>query len=155
MEEIKLDKLGDVLDRHDRATSSLIPLLQEAQDVYGWLPQPVIDRIAEYLNCPSSTVYGVVTFYAQFYLERQGEHKIKICRGTACHVRGSARIMSAVKRKLGVEPGETTRDYKFTLERVACLGSCALAPVVVVDGKVYGQTTPEKVKRIIEGLGGK
>lgn len=150
--DLDLDRLEGVLAAHDRTTSSLIPILQDAQDAFGWLPQPVIDRIAEHLNLPASTVYGVVTFYAQFYLTRQGEHKIKVCCGTACHVRGSANIISAVRRKFGIEPGETTPDYKFTLERVACIGSCALAPVVVVDGKVYGQTTPEKVKRTIESL---
>ena len=152
MEDTRLDRLQDVLGRHDRARSSLIPLLQEAQDACGWLPQEVIERIAEYLNIPASTVYGVTTFYSQFHLTRQGKHNVKICRGTACHVRGSARIMSAVRRKLGIAPGETTPDYGFTLERVACFGSCALAPIVVADGKVHGRMTPEKTLKLVDDL---
>ncbi len=152
MEDIDLDRLEGVLGGHERAANSLIPLLQGAQEVYGWLPQPVIDRVAEHLNLPASTVYGVVTFYAQFYLAPQGRHNVRVCQGTACHVKGSSDIIAALKRKLGIEPGQTTDDLSLTLERVACVGSCALAPVVVVDGRVYGQTTPNKTLRLVDGL---
>ena len=130
----------------------LIPILQKVQAEIGYLPPEAMAEIAEFTGVPESRVYGVASFYAQFYLERQGRHRIKVCRGTACHVRGSARIMSALGEKLGIGPGETTPDYAFTLERVACFGSCALAPVVVVDDRVYGRMTPEKAVGIIEEL---
>jgi NADH-quinone oxidoreductase subunit E len=107
---------------------------------------------ANFLNIPQSSVYGVVTFYAQFYLTRQGKHRVKVCQGTACHVRGGKRIMHAVKKKLGVGPGQTTEDYKFSLEQVACFGSCALAPVMVLNGKVHGKMTPQKAEKLLEGL---
>ncbi len=153
MEDIDLGKLEGVLGAHDRAVSSLIPLLQDAQDVHGWLPQPVIDRVAEHLNLPASTVYGVVTFYAQFYLAPQGRHNVRVCQGTACHVKGSSNIIAALKRELGIEPGQTTDDLSLSLERVACVGSCALAPVVVVDGEVHGRMTLEKTLKVVKGLG--
>ena len=130
----------------------LIPILQRVQAELGYLPGEAMAEIARFTGVPESRVYGVASFYAQFYLERQGRHKIKVCRGTACHVRGSARIMSALGEKLGIAPGETTPDYRFTLERVACFGSCALAPVVVVDDKVYGRMTPEKAVKLLDGF---
>ena len=98
-----------------------------------------------------SEVYGVASFYAQFRFRRQGEHTIKICQGTACHVQGGRRILEAVERELGIKPGGTTDDYKFGLERVACFGSCALAPVMVVDKTVYGRVTTVKAKKILAG----
>ena len=145
------EKLAPVLEKHPKDRQSLIPLLQDVQDELGYLPPEAMKEIARYLNLPESAVYGVVTFYAQFYLTRQGRHRVKVCQGTACHVRGGRRVLDAVRRKLGVEPGETTPDYEFSLERVACFGSCALAPVMVVDGRVYGKLTPSRAVRIIEG----
>lgn len=147
-----LEKLETVLRGHPKSPSSLIPILQEAQAAHGWLPREVLLRVAEHLRLPPSTVYGVATFYAQFYLARQGRHNVKVCGGTACHVRGSAKIMSSVRKRLGIEPGQTTPDFNFTLERVACFGSCALAPVVVLDGKVHARMTPEKALKFIENL---
>ena len=135
-----------------RDPSGLIPALQAVQEKVGYLPPVAFKKVARHFNVPESTVYGVVTFYAQFYLTRQGKHKIKVCRGTACHVRASGRIMSAVRRRLGIRPGETTPDYGFSLERVACFGSCALAPVVVVDGRVHGRMTPEKTLKLIKSV---
>lgn len=132
--------------------SDLIPLLQRLQDVYGYLPPKVLKEVCGRTGISPSQMYGVITFYAQFHLTRQGKHRIKVCRGTACHVRGSGRIMEAVKKKLGIRPGQTTPDYKFSLERVACFGSCALAPVMVVNGKVYGRMSPQKAERILESL---
>jgi NADH-quinone oxidoreductase subunit E len=109
-------------------------------------------RIARFLNIGESAVYGVVTFYAQFYLTPQGRHKIKVCQGTACHVRGSDKIIAALEEKLGIRTGETTPDRKFSLERVACFGSCALAPVLVIDEKVYGNVTPEQALQTVEDI---
>ena len=146
------EKVAQVLEKHPRDRSSLIPLLQDVQDELGYLPPEAMEEVARHLNLPEGAVYGVVTFYAQFYLTPQGRHRVKVCLGTACHVRGGRRIMDAVRRRLGIEPGETTPDYEFSLERVACFGSCALAPVMVVDGKVYGKLTPRRATKIIEGL---
>jgi len=148
-----MDKeLSDVFGRYEGKREELIPVLQDVQGTLGYLPAEARTAIAKFLNVPESVVYGVATFYAQFYLTRQGEHKIKVCRGTACHVRGGRRIMHAVQRKLGIKPGETTPDYEFSLERVACFGSCALAPVVVVDGKVHGRMTTQKTEQILKEM---
>ena len=105
---------------------------------------------ARFLNTPESAVYGVVTFYAQFHLTRQGTHEVRVCQGTACHVRNSDEVLAAVERTLGIEPGGTTDDSLFHLERVACFGSCALAPVMVVDEEVHGNVTPEQAVEILE-----
>ena len=130
----------------------LIPILQKVQDELGYLPAHAMKEIAEFTGIPESRVYGVASFYAQFYLERQGRHRVKVCCGTACHVRGSSRIMSALEEKLGVGAGETTPDYEFTLERVACFGSCALAPMIEVDEKIYGRMAPKKALKAVEEL---
>ena len=147
-----LTKLDAVLSKHGKARQSLIPILQGAQAIYGYLPPEVLARVAGALNLPASTVYGVATFYAQFYLTRQGRHNVRVCRGTACHVRGSAEIMSALERHLGVPAGGTTKDYRVPLDRVACVGSCALAPAVIADGKVFGRMTTDKSLKIVKTL---
>lgn len=144
------DQLNEVFSRHEDKRSELIPILQEVQEVLGYLPREAMEAAAKFLGIPRSTVYGVVTFYAQFYLTRQGKHKIRVCQGTACHVRGSGEVLDAVKNKLGIESGGTTSDYKFSLERVACFGSCALAPVMVVDDKVYGNVSSEQALDILK-----
>jgi NADH-quinone oxidoreductase subunit E len=142
-------QVREIFARHSAERSQLIPILQEIQEALGYIPREAMTETARFLRVPESTVYGVVTFYAQFYLTRQGKHKIRVCQGTACHVRGGKRVMRAVQKKLGIAPGETTPDYQFTLERVACLGSCALAPVMVMDGKVHGALTPAKAEALI------
>ena len=144
--------LDKTLSRFTGEPGELIPVLQAVQKRVGYLPKEALRRVARYCHVPESTVYGVATFYSQFYLERQGRHKIRVCRGTACHVRGSKKIMAALTRKLGIEPGETTPDYKFTLERVACFGACALAPVVVIDEKVHGGMSPQKALKAVAKL---
>ncbi|MBN1676009.1 MAG: NADH-quinone oxidoreductase subunit NuoE [Kiritimatiellae bacterium] len=146
------NRVNQVLARYHGERSELIPILQAVQEAVGYIPQAAMQATARFLRVPESTVYGVVTFYAQFYLTRQGKHKIRVCRGTACHVRGSRRILQALERKLAIKPGQTTPDYTFTLETVACFGSCALAPVVVVDGRVYGKMTPQQAVKIVESL---
>ncbi len=144
--------IDEVLSRLGAEQSGIIPALQKLQEKVGYLPPECFAKVARHFGIPEARVFGVATFYAQFHLTRQGRHKIKICRGTACHVRGSAIIQSELGRRLGIAPGETTEDYKFTLERVACFGSCALAPVVVVDGKVYGRMTSKKTLKLIESV---
>ena len=143
------ERLLPVLELYSRQRQSLIPILQKVQEELGYLPEEAISEIAHFLGLSESEIYGVASFYAQFRFERQGEHVVKVCQGTACHVRGGRRILQAVEHELGIQPGGTTEDYKFSLERVACFGSCALAPVMVVDKTVYGRMTPEKAKREI------
>ena len=144
------DELQEIFSRYSGKRSELIPILQELQERLGYLPKPAMTAAARFLRVPESTVYGVVTFYAQFYLTRQGKHKIRVCQGTACHVRGAPALIQAVREELGIEPGGTTDDYEFTLERVACFGSCALAPVVVLDDKVYAKMTPARVRKLLK-----
>lgn len=141
----------EILKRHERTRESLIPILQDIQDRMAYLSPEAVAQAAEFLGLSENEVYGVATFYAQFRFHPPGKFHIKVCRGTACHVRGSEQIMEAVSRKIGIAPGETTADRKFSLERVACFGSCALAPVVVVDEKVYGRMTSKKTEKLIEG----
>jgi len=144
------EELREVFENYEGKREELIPVLQDVQEKLGYLPKEALVSVSRFLNLPESVVFGVATFYAQFYLTRQGKHKVKVCRGTACHVRGGGRIMQAVQRKLGIKPGETTDDYEFSLERVACFGSCALAPVVVIDGRVYGRMTTRKTEQILK-----
>jgi NADH-quinone oxidoreductase subunit E len=151
-QEVARQQVDGILARYDGAKSELIPILQDVQEMFGYVPGDAMARVAEFLNMPESSVYGVVTFYAQFYLTRQGRHRIRVCQGTACHVRGGKRIMRAVRNMLGIKPGQTTEDYEFSLERVACLGSCALAPVMVIDDKVYGAMTSMKANQILHRL---
>ena len=132
----------------DRA--ELIPILQKVQGRFGYLPAEAMVEVAKFLRMPESDVYGVATFYAQFKLTPIGRNTIKICRGTACHVRGADRILSDLERRLGIKPGETTPDQEYTLETVACFGSCALAPVVVLNNTVYGRVTTEKAEGILD-----
>ena len=146
------EQLEDIFSRCRGERSELIPILQDVQGAFGYIPAEAMKAVARFLNLPESVVYGVVTFYTQFHLTRQGKHKISVCQGTACHVRGSGRIMQAVKKSLGIRPGETTEDYMFSLERVACFGSCALAPVMVVDGSVHGKMTPQKAEALLESI---
>ncbi len=151
-EPIDLAPLGALLEEYRDQRGSLIPVLQRAQELYGYLPRPVLEHIARGLRVPLSRVYGVVTFYAQFYLTRRGRHIIRQCDGTACHVRGAAKIIDGVEKELGIHAGETTSDYRATFEVVYCLGSCGLAPVAVIDGTVVGKLVPERMLTIVRGL---
>jgi NADH-quinone oxidoreductase subunit E len=146
------ERLVAIFARHRGVRAELIPLLQAVQADLGYLSPDSMREVARFLRMPESVIFGVATFYAQFYLTRQGRHKIKVCQGTACHVRGGAAILQAVTRKLGIEAGQTTGDDEFSLERVACVGSCALAPVVVTDDKVHGAMTPAKTDRLVDSL---
>jgi len=131
---------------------NLIPILQQIQDAYGYLPAEILKEVSKHTGLQASLIYGVITFYEQFYLEPRGRHTIKCCRGTACHVRGGQGVIRSVARALGVEQGQTTEDMEFTFETVACLGACALAPVVVVNGVYYGKMTPQKIKVLLTHL---
>ncbi len=127
----------------------LIPVLQKAQKEYGYLPELVLLRIAEELEISPSEIYGVATFYAQFYLEPRGRHVVRICRGTACHVKGATKITDIVAETLGVGVGESTEDMKFVLEDVACIGACGIAPVMMIDEKTYGSVTVNEAKEAV------
>jgi len=131
--------------------SNLIGLLQEVQERFGYLPRPALEEISRRTRIPLSRVYGVLTFYAQFYTEPRGRHTVRCCRGTACHVKGARRVLDSVQKALGIGEGETTPDMMFFLETVACLGTCFLAPVMMIDNLYFGLLTPQKVERILRG----
>ncbi len=127
----------------------LLSALQETQNQYGYLPEEKLREIAARLKMPLTDVYGVATFYKSFSLEPRGRHHVKVCLGTACHVRGSSRIARETERKLGIGPGETSADGEFSLETVMCLGCCAIGPVMVVNGKYHGQMSPAKIEKAL------
>ncbi|OCL27653.1 NADH dehydrogenase [Orenia metallireducens] len=145
-----LAPLKTILEGYEGKQKDLIPVLQKAQDEYGYLPEEVIKEIANRLNLSLSQVYGVVTFYSQFHLEPRGENIIRVCMGTACHVRGGGQVLNKIKEELGVDDGETTEDLKFTLESVACIGACGLAPVIMINDDTHGRLTPDKIPAILE-----
>jgi len=149
-EALDLSKIKPILEKFRGQEGALIPALQEAQNIYGYLSEEVLAHISQELKMPLSRIYGVVTFYAQFYLTPRGRHTVRVCRGTACHVRGGKNIRKSVQQFLGVEENETTPDYKFTFETVACLGACALSPVLLVDKTYYGKLTPGKVEKVLK-----
>ena len=149
-EELDFSKLDPILEKYRGQEGALIPLLQEAQAVYGYLPEEALVYLAKGLKAPLSRVYGVVTFYAQFYTTKRGRHTVRVCRGTACHVRGGKNVLKSVQQFLGIGENESTPDFKFTFETVACLGACALSPVLLVDKTYYGKLTPAKVEKILK-----
>jgi len=143
-----------IFERYQYQKGALIPILQKAQGLYGYLPREVLQEIADHMGVSLGNVYGVATFYAQFYLEPRGRHVLKICDGTACHVKGTPKLVVALEDGFKVKAGETTKDGELTLEIVYCLGSCALAPVGVLDEQVIGKMKPDtavrKVKKLIK-----
>lgn len=142
-------ELQEILARYAGQRGALIPILQEVQAAYGYIPQDVIKEIALALDIPATTIYGVATFYAQFHLKPRGRHVVRVCQGTACHVRGGAKILAEVEKELGIKPGETTEDLRFSLEPVACLGCCGLAPVMMIDEDTHGRMTVDKVAGVL------
>lgn len=144
--EAVLQEMGDI------SPDDLIPLLQRIQNAYGYLPKEVLSEASERTAIPVSRMYGVATFYEQFHLEPRGKYTVRCCRGTACHVRDGHEVIATFAAELGVEDGETTEDMVFTLETVACLGACALAPVVVIGDKYHGKMNPRKVKTLISKM---
>ena len=151
-ENIDLALLDPILEEFKTQKGAVIPILQRAQDTYGYLPKDVLAAISKKAHIPITRLYGVVTFYAQFNLERRGRHIIRICDGTACHVRGAPKIVEGVGEALDIKPGGSDPDYKYTLEIVYCLGSCGLAPIAVVDDQVYGQTDTETLVEYLHEL---
>ena len=142
-----------ILNRHGRDPGKLIPILQQVQEVYHYLPEDVLTYVATSLGLPPARVYGVATFYAHFSLKPKGKHVVKLCNGTACNVRGSIPVLEAIRKRLGVtEEAPTTDDMLFTVETVSCLGACGLAPVVVIDEAVHGQVTPEGAVKLIDTI---
>lgn len=135
--------------RRDRG--NLIPILQKIQGVEGYLSPEAITEISHFLDISENDIYSVASFYAQFRFSRPGDHTVKVCLGTACHVRGGERILESVERELGIQPGQTTDDFKFSLDRIACFGCCALAPVMVVDENIYSKMTPVRVREVLAG----
>ena len=151
-ETLDLAPLYGVLDEYRTQHGAVIPVLQKAQEIYGWLPREVLEVVAREMKVPLSQIYGVVTFYSQFYLSRRGRHVCRQCDGTACHVKGAARIIDTVENSLGIKAGETTPDYRVTFEVVYCLGSCGLAPVAMIDDKVVGHLVPEAMVKLVNDL---
>jgi len=142
-------RLNKILLVFEGKRGALISILQRVQEEFGYLPEETLKEIATFLKLPRSQVFSVATFYAQFYLTRRGDHLVKVCQGTACHVRGARDVLETAQHCLGIKSGQTTGDYKYSLERVACVGSCALAPIMAVDDTIHVQVTSGKVAEIL------
>ena len=153
--EDSLSKIADILARYPANRGSLIPVLQDIQEDFGYLSEEAIEELARLTEISANEIYGVATFYTQFRFNPPGEHRIQSCQGTACHVRGGRRILDELEQRLGITAGQTTADGQFDLQRVACLGCCALAPVVAVDGKVYARMTAKKIPSVLSQYDGK
>ena len=143
------EKLAKVLASYKGEREDLIPVLQDTQEAFRYLPAAAMREIARLLNITENTVYGVATFYAQFKLTPLGKKVIRVCRGTACHVRGSTKVLAEMEKRLGIKAGETTPDMEYTLETVACIGACALAPTMTIDGETHGKMTTKKVAEVL------
>jgi len=142
------EQLDNILLQYSGEGGDLIPILQAAQERFGYLPGEAMQGIAKFLRLPESNVFGVATFYAQFKFIPIGKRMVKVCRGTACHVKGGERILEGVQRELGIQPGQTTDDLEYSLEVVACIGACALAPTIMIDDEVQRKVTPKKVAEL-------
>jgi NADH-quinone oxidoreductase subunit E len=143
-------EIVSILNSYERDPGMLVAILQDVQMEYNYLPKESLNQISEGLDIPMSQVYSVATFFKAFSLKPRGRHVINVCLGTACHVRGAGRVLDEIGRQLDIKPGETTEDFKFTMETVNCVGACALGPIVVIDGKYSGQMKTDKVKTLLE-----
>lgn len=143
-------KLRAMINEEKHEPGFLMPVMQKAQDIYGYLPVEVQQIIAEETDTPLETIYGVATFYTQFSLNKKGKHEISVCLGTACYVKGSDRVLAKVEEELGIVQGECTEDGLFSISACRCVGACGLAPVMMVDEKVYGKVTPARVPEILD-----
>jgi NADH-quinone oxidoreductase subunit E len=144
------ETFDQVMQEYSGEPADLIPVLQRIQEAEGFLSPDAVRRISRRLKVSENEIYGVATFYAQFRFNRPGRHHIKCCLGTACHVQGGEQMLDVLQRRLGIEPGETTEDGEYDLERVACLGCCALAPVITIDDRTYGQMSVLKLQRSMD-----
>ena len=147
----QMDKLLACIEEHGGDPGALMPVMHEAQNIYGYLPAEVQTVIAEKLGIPLAEVYGVATFYSRFSLSPKGKHQISVCLGTACYVKGSDKILSALEKELKITCGECTPDGKFSIDSCRCVGACGLAPVMIIDGEVYGRLNPADVAAILDG----
>lgn len=145
-EKVRIDS---ILAKYEGVKGSLIPILQEVQSLYNYLPKDALEYVAEQTKVPIAQIYGVVTFYSLFHLNPRGRNIIRVCQGTACHVRGGKAILQALEKELDIKAGNTTEDLRFTLETVACIGACGLAPVMQINDDTHGRLTPDKVKAIL------
>jgi NADH-quinone oxidoreductase subunit E len=143
-------KLNSILERYQRDPAMLVAILQDVQAEYNYLPKEALNWISDGLDIPLTRVYSVATFFKAFSLKPRGRHVINVCLGTACHVRGAGRVLEEIGRQLDIKPGETSKDFKFTMETVNCVGACALGPIVIIDGKYSGQMKTDKVKTLLE-----
>ncbi len=151
--EIDMERLTHIVNSYKYQKWSLIPLVQDIQAEFGFIPPESIPIIADALNLFPSEVQGVVSFYAQLYTEPRGRNIVRVCRGTACHVRGGKTVLKLVKKQLGLQENQTSEDLEYTLETVACLGVCALSPSMVINNQVYGNMNPKKIKLLFKGEG--
>ncbi len=149
--EVDVDQIKDIISRLPQTPASLIAVLQDIQRELHYLPPEALKETSSALGVPLSKVYSVATFYNAFSLEPRGEHICRICMGTACHIKGAPMALEQAEKTLGIGPGQTTEDLKFTLEVVNCVGACAIAPVVIIDDKYYGNVRADKMKRYLEG----
>jgi len=155
MTELAQDKMTTLrafmaeANTQEHSESHLIAVLHKAQELFGYLPRPVMDEVAEVLQIPTAHIWGVATFYHYFNLNPVGQHIISVCRGTACYVKGSEAVMDALKKELGIQVGQTTEDKLFTLQEARCLGACGIAPVIMIDDKIYGELDAKKTVEII------
>lgn len=138
------------MDKHNRDRAMLVGVLQDVQAEYGYLPKEALVEVSQSLDIPLTQVYSVATFFKAFSLKPRGRHLIHVCLGTACHVRGATRVLEEIERRLGIKAGETTKDLKYTLETVNCVGACALGPIVIVDGEYSGEMKADKIKSLLE-----
>jgi NADH-quinone oxidoreductase subunit E len=143
-------RLDDILSHYECEPRDLIPIMQDIQDSYSYLPKDELQEVAQRLKVPLTQIFSVATFFKMFSLVPKGRHQIKVCLGTTCHLRGGGRLVESLSHRLGVEPGYTTKDMQFSLETVGCLGSCAQAPVMMVDDKYFGRSSVDKVPKILK-----
>jgi len=151
-ETLNFAAIDDIVHKHNVEPGAVIPILQEIQNAYGYVPPVAIQRIAENMNISASEIFGIVTFYAQFRLQPLGKHLIKVCHGTACHLCGAEMVAEVLSQAVGAKEGETSQDGMFTVERVACLGCCSLAPCIMIDSETHGRLTPEAIGKIVNEI---
>lgn len=152
IDQFKWEKLKSKIEKYRETPGNLISVLQEAQEIYGYLPKEVLREIGEFMGIKAAKIHGVATFYTQFRLEPVGKYLISLCQGTACHVNGSKLIEEAVRSELSFGESETTTDQLFTINNVACLGCCSLSPVMTINGDTFGKLTPDKARKIIREI---